>query len=121
MNDIPRVNVGSRVQLEDFLHGFVEHTDKSWNTRTRCRQVALTIGDARAHVKHFVNDRAHGGFSHRGEHLVADGLQGILDDLERDRVKFFAAGFFAWHFCFGFEGFGFHLRPPLVTAAVTVM
>ena len=34
----------------------------------------------------FVDDRAHRRADHHVEHLVADGDEGVLDDLDRDRV-----------------------------------
>src|SRR5262249_54100645 len=84
--DVSRADVVG-VQLDHPLHRLVEHADEGGDAGSRRGKVALAVGDARAHVEHLVDDRAHRRLAERGEHLVGDRLQRALDDLERDSVS----------------------------------
>ena len=84
---VARLEVAGLVVFgDDHLHRLVEHPDKGGNTCARRGDLAARVEDAGAHVEHFVDDRTHGGFLHRREHFIGRRLQGVLDDLHRDRV-----------------------------------
>ena len=51
------------------------------------QQLAPFVGDAAAIVEHLVDDGALAGALERDEHLVADDVESVLDDLDRERVE----------------------------------
>jgi len=86
--DVARAELApAAVQLDDPLHRLVEAADEGGNARARGREIPVRVGDARAHVEHLVDDRAHRRPAHGAEHLVARRLQRALDDLQRDLVR----------------------------------
>ena len=74
------------VLAQDRLHRLVEHADERGNAGAGCGDLAVGVGDAGAEIEHLVDDRAHRRLAHRGEHLVGDGLERVLDDVESDGV-----------------------------------
>src|SRR6266851_2833963 len=46
----------------------------------------MLIHDRRTHIQHLVNDGAHGGLLHCSEHLFADGLERILNNVDSEPV-----------------------------------
>jgi hypothetical protein len=88
--DVALADARARVELEDPPHRLVEHADERGDPGAAGGELPVRVGDPRAHVEHLVDDRAHRGAPHRGEHLVGRGLQARLDDLQRDRVEVLA-------------------------------
>ena len=79
--DVARLDVARLVELfENPLDGLVQHADEGRDAGAGAGQLAVPVGDAGAHVEHFVDDRAHGGVAHGREHLVGRRLQRALDD-----------------------------------------
>ena len=84
--DIPRGDAALIVFAQDRLHCLVKHADESGNSRPGRRDFAVGVGDASAEIENFIDDRAHRRLAHRREHLVGNGLERVLDDVEGDRV-----------------------------------
>ena len=55
---------GWLILLQDALDRLVEHADEGRDAGARPGQLAVPVGDAGAHVEHFVDDRAHGRVAH---------------------------------------------------------
>src|SRR5271163_1509123 len=84
--NIARLDLLPAHDLKEPLNRLVESADEAGNAGARCDEIALRIGDARAHVQHFVDDRAHRRLFEHGEHLIRCGRKRLLDDVEREAV-----------------------------------
>src|SRR5690606_5536874 len=72
--------------LENRLHGRIQRADESRYAVALRDQPARTVRETDAEIERFIDDRAHAGAPLGDEHLLADGDERALDELERERV-----------------------------------
>src|SRR5207302_8855911 len=84
------MDVCRRDVCDDGTHTVRGDDEQGWNAGPRAREPPLTVGDRHAEVEHLVDDRAHRRLAHGREHLVRNGIERALDDLDGHEIK---AGF----------------------------
>ena len=69
--DITRFNVGRLIKLLHYLFDrLIEDADEGRDAGPGTGYLTMPVGDAGTHIEHFVDNCAHGGPAHRGEHFV---------------------------------------------------
>ena len=80
--------VGAALELvQDGLHGVGESAHVEWDAGPLGHQPPLPIADAGGEVHGVLGDVGAGGADHRDGHLVGHRQQGVIDDLQRERIQ----------------------------------